>query len=90
MLYLLLENPDDFGEDEESFEFDWIVSNSPDQDSEKQIPPPGALSFIPYLVRLIFEFQSYSYSRKHKLIFSTATLHYIATYKMKPVLKDVC
>ncbi|XP_026325868.1 heat stress transcription factor A-4c-like isoform X2 [Hyposmocoma kahamanoa] len=34
------ETPDDFGEDEESFEFDWIVSNTPDQDSEKQMPQP--------------------------------------------------
>lgn len=88
-MYLLLENPDDFGEDEESFEFDWIVSNTPDQDSEKQIPQPGAFSLFPYLVLLIFEFQSYSYSRKHKLICVTATLHHIATYKMEPILEDV-
>lgn len=85
---LLVETPDDFGEDEESFEFDWIVSNTPDQDSEKQMPQPGVLSFTPYLVHFLFEFQSYSYLRKYKLTCAIATLFYL-TYTMKPVLEDI-
>lgn len=84
---MLLETPDDFGEDEESFEFDWIVSNTPDQDSEKQMPQPGAPSFTPYLIHFILKFQPCT--RKHKLRCATATFSYHTHYKIKPVLDYV-
>lgn len=56
--FVQIETPDDFGEDEENFEFDWIVSNTSDQDSEKQLPQPGA-SFTFYLVHSVFYTNSY-------------------------------